>query len=1056
MTLVFTSCQVKNSSSDDGLYSGHSPTGNNFSLVNPTSKVYGVNEKLTLNITFPFPIVADTTGGSPQLRLTVGATTRYATNVANADPKKLTFEYTFQSGDNDSNGIVINALELNGSTLKFDKDGVMTDCNVASMANKNLANVKVDTAGPTITAFSLKNTASPTTIWGIGKKLTFTMTFSEIVYVSGSVPEFNIGFDVGTGTAKYVSGPTSNVLTFEYTIDATVNDFNGYNSISALNIGAGTVKDAVGNNANLDFSALTAAVLTYSQGVKIGGQYPAVISTIFPANATYGAAEDLDFVFEFDRDVNVTGNPYLVLNVGNTTTTTREARYVPGPNPTKFVTFRYTTVPGDEDNTGITVPSSLNNDGGTATIRDDGAPNNNFFFDTNTNFYTVPVTTGIKLAAIQPKAMTLTRNADTSLSTTITPAYDNVWKIGQELLFTVGFNTPVKVDQTLGNPSLAFSIGGVTKQAPYLSGTNQANLIFKYTILEGDFDNSGSLTIGNLQLNGGNITDIPGTNILLTMPVTTLANTRVDGVRPILNNVTAPGNQVYSNVATFTRTELIFTANWNEPVHYDVAGRIAMSAGATSIPLDSYNNDVAAITHRPTADFVANITQTGLTVGTAITLATVTDLAGNQALAQTFTTPNAAGISIDTRIPTITSITPISATGTYKLGQSIDFSVTFSESVTITPSGNYPRIPMTVGAVTTKFMYAVASGTGLTHTFRYTVAAGENDTDGVSVTNTNMLHTGTGHARDVGRNNATTVPATLFANHKVDTTIPTIASTWKSPNGTYETGDELELRVTYSEIVNVDDAAGTPFITVMIGATNRQFNYTTGTGTTTLYFKYTLQNDDFDANGLPNSITTFSKNNAIIEDVAGNTAPNTLTGANIINMSAINVMFENVTVWFQTSATNKAKNPAGMTYSASGTSDNCGSPNNCRRMNTGSLNASLNGVQTLYLAIKTPAALSVINPTMDQNLMGSSIVLEEDTVAGNYTLAAPGASVTGATTLNLNDVYVFQFDYANESFNGLMMDSTFEGSLGEVIAVTGPLSSTQKDTIRTYLQGRFP
>src|SRR5690606_4665491 len=119
-----------------------------------------------------------------------------------------------------------------------------------------------------------------------------------------------------------------------------------------------------------------AAVRTYSALVKIGGQYPSVVATTFPANRTYGVAEDLDFTFEFDREVNVTGSPYLDITVSGATPSARRAQYLSEPGPTKFVTFRYTTVPGDVDADGIVVAGSINNNGATAFIRDDEAPNN--------------------------------------------------------------------------------------------------------------------------------------------------------------------------------------------------------------------------------------------------------------------------------------------------------------------------------------------------------------------------------------------------------------------------------------------------------------------------------------------------------------------------------------------------------------------------------------------------------------------------------------------------------------------------------------------------------
>lgn len=1058
MTLIFTSCQVKDSSSDE-LTSGHAPTTNKFTLVTPSSKTYVAGEKITLNVTFPFDIVADTTGGSPRLRLTVGAATVHATSVASADPQKLTFEYTFLAGQNDTNGIDVVALELNGSTLKFDKDGVMTDCNVASITTKNFSGVKVDTAGPTITGFALTTAPSATTIHGTGKVLTFTMTFSEKVNLVGTTPEFDILFDTGTGTAVYTMGTGTTTLTFEYTVTSSVNDINGYNDFSALDIGTGTIKDDFGNDANLTFTALEAAVRTYSASVKIGGQYPSVVAVTFPANKTYVVAEDLDFTFEFDREVNVTGTPYLDITVSGATPSARQAQYVSEPGPTKFVTFRYTTVPGDVDADGITVASSINNDGGTAFIRDDSAPNNNFL-TAGYNSYTVPSTTGIILNALQPQAITVTRNVDITNSTGPTTTVDNVWNIGQVLNITVGFNTPVFVDQTLGTPSLPLTIGSTTVQAPYLSGSGQANLIFRYTIQEGDLDTDGSLAIGNLQLNGGNIVDAQTTNILLTMPVASLTTTRVDGVRPTLTSVTAPANQVYSNVTTYspqyTRTELIFNANWSEAVHYSSAGSISMTVNGTARNLQSYNNDTSVITHRPTTTFPTNV-EVGIVVGSSITGTSfvVTDLAGNTATATTFSTPDVSGISVDTLAPTVTSITPISASATYKANETIDFDVTFSESVTVARNANYPRIQMNVGG-TTRYMIATTNGTGTSHTYRHTATNPDVDTDGVNSVNVHQNSGTTLYARDAGRNPATVAVNQNFAGYNVDTVAPTI-SVATSANGTYETGDVLEFRLTYSEPMTVDDNGGVdkPRIAVTIGSNLRYFEYNSMVGNV-LYFRYTLAADDFDPNGLPTSIDTLDLNGGTIEDAGGNATPTTFTAQ---NLSQIFVMFSNTTLWFQTGATNKAKTPAAVTYSGTvGALDNCGAASNCRRFNgDDSLSGTINDVQTLFIAFKAP-------PTeADYPLFGANVTLEDNginfnvQVVGANSTSLDGAAFAGQTAIAVNQTYVLQANYTAEDFSGApLLGPPFDGSLGEVIAVTGALTPTQKDTIRNYLLGRFP
>ena len=95
--------------------------------------------RISFQITFPFVIVINTASGSPQVKLTIGSTVRYATYVAGTETKILNFSYTVIDSDHDSDGIDFNALELNGSTLKFNINGVSQDCDVSTLSSTNLS-----------------------------------------------------------------------------------------------------------------------------------------------------------------------------------------------------------------------------------------------------------------------------------------------------------------------------------------------------------------------------------------------------------------------------------------------------------------------------------------------------------------------------------------------------------------------------------------------------------------------------------------------------------------------------------------------------------------------------------------------------------------------------------------------------------------------------------------------------------------------------------------------------------------------------------------------------
>ena len=57
-------------------------------------------------------------------------------------------------------------------------------------------------------------------------------------------------------------------------------------------------------------------------------------------------------------------------------------------------------------------------------------------------------------------------------------------------------------------------------------------------------------------------------------------------------------------------------------------------------------------------------------------------------------------------------------------------------------------------------------------------------------------------------------------------------------NGSYKAGVSIPITITFSETVNVTD---TPQITLEIGGTDAVVNYSSGTGSNTLFFNYKIK-----------------------------------------------------------------------------------------------------------------------------------------------------------------------------------------------------------------------
>jgi hypothetical protein len=146
--------------------------------------------------------------------------------------------------------------------------------------------------------------------------------------------------------------------------------------------------------------------------------------------------------------------------------------------------------------------------------------------------------------------------------------------------------------------------------------------------------------------------------------------------------------------------------------------------------------------------------------------------------------------------------------------------VVFSEAVAVTGT---PRLVLTIGSTTQYATYLSGTGTS-TLVFRYTVQAGDLDSDGIAVASPIDLNGGT--ITDVPGNDAVltfTPPDT--SGVLVDGVAPTITSVTGPAAGTYIVGQNLDFTVQFSEAVVVNTAGGTPRLVLTIGSTTRYATY---------------------------------------------------------------------------------------------------------------------------------------------------------------------------------------------------------------------------------------
>jgi hypothetical protein len=383
--------------------------------------------------------------------------------------------------------------------------------------------------------------------------------------------------------------------------------------------------------------------------------------------------------------------------------------------------------------------------------------------------------------------------------------------------------------------------------------------------------------------------------------------------------------------------------------------------------------------------------------------------------------------------------------------------------VTTQVSGGYPRIGLTLNSGS-KLLTPVSNTTSTTHTFRYTIAANDLDTNGVSLANV-IAHNGTtAYARDAGRNNSIgsfVPPSTTLL--RVDAVVPTVSSRTTPTLKSWVSGETISVSVTYSEAITVDTTGGTPYINLDFDIGTDDLAYASGSGTTTLVFSRLLNGTHFDMTGLPSSVTTITTNGGTLQDIGRNSAPTTFTA---LNLSTAYVTYPEIKLWTNTSFVNLAPPAGAVTVANVGaiTTAACGT-STCRVFNGDdslNLTGTLTGVETVFMTFRTPSAIAG-----NKDIFSTDITLRDRGTNFDMITAAATVTLNGVTYLvndtthdtntNTSTLGVLQVDYQTPQNYGseLLIDTTFNGYIGEVIAVEGTLNGTQKSNILNYLDTKY-
>ena len=271
------------------------------------SDTYGLGEAITLTVSFDKAVTVDTTGGMPRIQFRLGPprTDRWAEYSGGSGNTALTFTYEVQSGDMDSNGILLprNKLQLQSGTIRDaatnTADAILSYARAGLQSGHkvdgSLIYTPEDTGPPSVSVQCVDSAYRKDfdTIWW---EMHFSAPVTQVRETGGARPFEMAGqddtdftwFAAGTPDARGLVGPrhsshrwntTPRVPRPDGLHSAVVSDVNGV----VITVPAGGWQDMSGN---LNFNTASANALYLAHNWKV---------SVADASATEGTDGTIDF-----------------------------------------------------------------------------------------------------------------------------------------------------------------------------------------------------------------------------------------------------------------------------------------------------------------------------------------------------------------------------------------------------------------------------------------------------------------------------------------------------------------------------------------------------------------------------------------------------------------------------------------------------------------------------------------------------------------------------------------------------------------------------------------
>lgn len=315
--------------------------------IKPTA-TYTTGQQLDLTIQFSKNCRVLSTANKPVLPIAIGNKIRLAEYLQGSGSQLLTFRYTIQSDDRDTDGIKPLSPLINNEQSIRDSIGNPIDTVLHNIASMSMIRINP----PTIIVTALK--LPPERVYAAGDSLLFVVNYSENVFVTGTetLPYLNIIIGKTSRRAYYCMGTGTTALSFLYQVQAGEEDTDGISVAGTISLSANMITDEKGYPAPVSF-----APIINNGKIQIDAIAPFIKTIELPANKLYGREDSLSFIVTFSKPVFVAKKDtvFLALRIGS-----QQKKLAHQRNQNLFqLLFSYRIQPGDLDKNGVSMGTSL-------------------------------------------------------------------------------------------------------------------------------------------------------------------------------------------------------------------------------------------------------------------------------------------------------------------------------------------------------------------------------------------------------------------------------------------------------------------------------------------------------------------------------------------------------------------------------------------------------------------------------------------------------------------------------------------------------------------------